>query len=221
MGLLRRHNRCHHRSPLRHALAIAGVVAVLALAGCGSPVSAVGSAQTPTPTQSPFQGVPLNGTPAPAVSLPDQNGQMISLDQFRGHVIVLTFLDSHCTTQCPLTAQSLNQAAAALGPAAVAKVDWVALTVDPWHDTPASAKAFLAAQKVTVPLHWLLGTPTQMAPLWKAYHMAVIDTPGDVTHTVGVYVIDAQLREQAFLDEGFDPRMLAQDVNLLQANSGL
>lgn len=216
MTTLRR--RC--RSLQRYAIAIAGLCAVIAMAGCGSQVSAGSGGQAPAPTQSPFQGVPLNGTPAPAVLLPDQHGQMISLDQFRGHVIVLTFLDSHCTTQCPLTAQSLNQAAAELGPAAVAKVDWVALTVDPWHDTPASAQAFLTAQKVTVPLHWLFGTPAQMAPLWKAYHMAVINTPGDVTHTVGVYVIDSQLREQVFLDEGFDPRMLTQDIKVLQANTG-
>lgn len=202
-------------------LAFVGACIMLVLAGCGiSPQASTpadASSQGSQTTTSPFQGVPLGGIPAPAVTLADQNGKTVTLSQLRGHVVVLTFLDSQCTDQCPLTAADLMTAANQLGPAATAKVDWVALTVDPWHDTPASAQAFLKSHQVTLPIHWLLGTPAQMTPLWKAYHMAVLNTPGDVTHTVGVYVIDANLREQSFLDEGFDPSMLSHDIKVLLA----
>jgi hypothetical protein len=65
-------------------------------------------------------------------------------------------------------------------------------------------------------MHFVLGSVSQLAPVWSAYHMLVtLQSDGIVVHSTGVYLMDAQGRERIFLPEGFDPKMLSDDVHLL------
>jgi protein SCO1/2 len=178
-------------------------------------------AATPTLPSVFAQGVDLQGTPAPQFTLQDQSGATVSLGQFHGRPVVLTFFDSVCPhPDCSLMAQYINWTAKDLGPQS-SNVAWVALSVNPWHDTPASATSFLTTRQVTIPLHYLLGSPDQLAPIWNAYHMqAILQSDGIVIHSTGVYVLDAQGQERVFLDEGFDPRVLSNYLHQLLSQSG-
>jgi len=160
-----------------------------------------------------LQGNTLGGVPAPNIILHDQSGALISLSQFQGHPIVLTFIDSQCPhTECALTAVGLRSAVQLLGKDAK-NVVWVALSMNP-TDTPATAKAFIKNNSITFPFHFLIGDEKQLAPLWAAYHQASqTQANGIVIHTTGVFVIDQHAREQVYLDIGFDPQMLANDVH--------
>ena len=183
-----------------------------------------GSASAATETAQPppklVAGTVLNGSAAPAIRLTDQHGVAISLDQFRGHPVVLTFVDATCTTECPVTAQYLDWTAQFLGTAKTNDVVWLALTVNP-ENTVAEANGFITKNKVTVPLHFLLGTHTQLAPLWNAYHIYVQPTPsGDVEHTIVTYLIDKQGHEQEVLDQSYDPKQAAKDLSALLAWRG-
>src|SRR5579859_7755280 len=144
------------------------------------------------------EGTDLGGATAPDFSLRDQNGETVSLASLRGHPVVLTFLDSVCPhADCSLMAEYLNWTAKDLGTRETARVSWVAITVNPWHDTPTSVTAFLTSRQVTMPVRYLLGTPDQLSPVWNAYHMqAILQPDGIVLHTTGVYVLDAQGRER-------------------------
>lgn len=167
-----------------------------------------------------FQGTDLGGVPSPTFALPDQSGATIALDHYRGHPVVLTFLDSVCPhADCPLMAEYLNATAQRLGSKEASKVTWLALSLNPWHDTPTSANTFLKTHHVTMAMHYMLGTLPQLAPLWSAYHMQSILQPnGVVIHTTGVYLIDQRGRERAFHEEGFDPHALGDDIHLLLTN---
>ena len=57
---------------------------------------------------------PLDFT-APAFTLTDQDGRPVSLAGLRGKVVLLTFLDPVCTSDCPLIAQEFRQADQMLG----------------------------------------------------------------------------------------------------------
>jgi hypothetical protein len=57
-----------------------------------------------------LDGTSMGGTPAPAFQLTDQNGQTISLAQFRGQPVVLTFMYTHCPDECPANAGKLHAA---------------------------------------------------------------------------------------------------------------
>jgi cytochrome oxidase Cu insertion factor (SCO1/SenC/PrrC family) len=200
------------------------VVSILLYNHLADAYASHGSTATPTPNWRAAlqQGVDLGAAPAPPFSLQDQTGATISLDQLRGQPVVLTFFDSVCPhADCSLMAEYLNWTAGDLGPQS-AHVAWVAISVDPWHDTPVTATAFLVSRQVRMPFHFLLGTLAQLAPVWAAYHMqALLQPDGVVIHTTGVYVLDAQARERLYLDEGFDPKVLSAYLHHLLTGPGV
>jgi hypothetical protein len=78
----------------------------------------------------------------PAFTLHDQNGNVVRLGQQRGHVVLITFLYTHCLDVCPLTAAHLNQALRMLGPKRT-QVRVFAISVDPKGDTAGAVKRFI------------------------------------------------------------------------------
>ncbi|MBF6589994.1 MAG: SCO family protein [Ktedonobacterales bacterium] len=164
-------------------------------------------------------GNDLGATVAPGFQLTDQTGAPVSLQQLRGHPAVVAFLYTHCPDQCPLMAEKLRLTTRQLG-ARATDVRWIAVSVDPVGDTPASAAAFIQTHQLSG-LRYLLGARQQLAPVWAAYHIEV-DAPtasGRVGHTGGLYVIDARGRERVYLDPSFDPKALASDLRALLAGA--
>ena len=53
--------------------------------------------------------------PAPGFQLTDQNGQPVSLASLRGKVVLMTFLDPVCTTDCPIIGAEMKEAGVLLG----------------------------------------------------------------------------------------------------------
>ncbi|MEO7002041.1 MAG: SCO family protein [Ktedonobacterales bacterium] len=163
-------------------------------------------------------GAVLSDMPAaPTFTLMDQNGQTIALNSLRGRPVVITFIDTTCTQECPIIAQYLDDTAYFMK-TSPAQVEWLAISVNPTN-TPASAHEFLTKNKVTIPLHVLLGSQAQLSAIWKAYHIQVIPTPTDVQHTSGLYMLDKQGRERLWMDAGFDPTAAARDLGVLLTNS--
>jgi protein SCO1/2 len=162
------------------------------------------------------QGVLLGGEPAPSFTLKDQTGATVTLDSLKGRPTVFTFFDSVCPhTDCSLMAQYINIAAQSTG-GDMGKVNWVALSLNPWHDTPQTASTFLKNQTMRPHMVYLLGSQDQLQPLWDAFHMqSILQSNGIVIHTTGVYLLDSQAREQVFMDEGFNPVTLSNDIKLL------
>ncbi|MGH2501119.1 MAG: SCO family protein, partial [Ktedonobacterales bacterium] len=210
--------------PRRTARAIISMAIVVALAAgaifgftrlathFSSPGGASGQSSAPGANQ----GVLLGGDPAPAFTLKDQTGATVTLDSLKGKPTVFTFFDSLCPhTDCSLMAQYINDTAQDMGGDA-SRVNWVALSLNPWHDTRQSVNAFIATQKLSPQVRYLMGSMSQLQPLWNAFHMQSIEqSNGIVIHTTGVYLLDSQTRELVFLDEGFDPHILSADARLV------
>lgn len=179
---------------------------VVAVSACGS------NAQRPAPSPVALKaGTVLDGAAAPAFALRDQVGAPVNLQQMRRHVVVLTFLDATCTVECTVTAQYLDWTGQFLGKD-VQNVGWLAVSVNP-SNTKEDAETFLSKNSVQAPLHILMGDEAKLAPLWKACHIVVQpDVDGDVQHTLGLYVIDAQGREREWVDGGYDHHQLSADI---------
>lgn len=197
------------------ALLLASVLLFTHLASAYTDANGGSAATSAHPTK--LQGATINGVAAPAFTLKDQAGATVTLAQFKGKPVVLTFIDSDCPhAECPLMAQSLKIAARNLG-TRTNQAEWVAVSVNP-TDTPQSASAFLSGNGITFPFHYLLGTHDQLAPVWSAYHIVSYTNKGGIViHSTGVYLIDQQGRERIFLGDGFDPQMLSNDIALLLA----
>jgi protein SCO1/2 len=195
-------------------LAAAVFVALLAqraLLGTRAAESAV--TPTPTPGLAADIVIPPGSMTAPDFSLRDQDGTAVSVSALRGHVLAITFLDSHCKQLCPLEAEQLAQAQRSLGPNA--NLSLLVISVAPATDTPDSERAFAAAHHWSGDWHWLTGTPDELASVWKAYSIAVQGTPDNILHSTVLYLVDKSGYQRAGWASGLQPDQLARDVRFL------
>jgi protein SCO1/2 len=150
--------------------------------------------------------------PAPALALRDENGALVSLRSLRGRVVLLTFLDSRCRRECPVEGRTLADVQRLVaGTSAVLAV----VSVDPWADTGASARAFATRSDWHGDWHWLLGSKASLAPVWRSYNIAVKRTPGDILHSVALYLIDPRGDLRAGYLFPFAAKAVAHDVRRL------
>jgi cytochrome oxidase Cu insertion factor (SCO1/SenC/PrrC family) len=172
----------------------------------------------------------LHGAPAPALDLLDQTGQKTTIAALRGHVVLLTFLDSKCTNLCPIEGTQLAQVQRRLP--ATDRPELVVVSVNP-ADTPASVARFVREAGWNHPWRWLLGTRRTLAPVWSAYHIGVrfshgravqtgkttIRVAGSVAHTIALYLIDRRGRERFGYLPPFQPAVVAKEVAALERSS--
>ena len=69
--------------------------------------------------------------PAPDFSLTSQDGATVSLDDYRGKVVAVTFIFTSCVDTCPLLTAKMAQVQDALGDGFGRKIAFVSITVDP------------------------------------------------------------------------------------------
>ncbi len=132
---------------------------------------------------------------APGFTLTDQFGRRVALRSLRGRAVVLAFVDSRCTTVCPLTAQSMRQAQRLLGPA-VGQVQLVAINANPTATSVATVRAWSQAHGMEQRWLFLTGSPAQLATVWHRYHIYVAIVHGLIDHTPAVYVIGPRGHER-------------------------
>ncbi len=141
----------------------------------------------------------LPRTPAPGFTLTDQAGHRLSLASLRGKVVVLQFMDPHCTDICPLVSQEFVDAYHDLG-AKASQVVFAAVNVNQYHTDVPSMAAFSRAHGLTaIPdWHFFTGPVPRLRSVWQGYHIAVYapSPNADVQHTSAVYFIDRQGRER-------------------------
>ena len=157
--------------------------------------------------------IPARSMLSPDFTLRDQDGQPVSVSALRGRVLAITFLDSHCKQLCPLEADQLAQAQKTLGTAG--QLSLLVVSVAPTTDTPDSERAFATTHHWTGDWHWLMGTPDQLAKVWKDYSIAVQVTPGDILHSSVLYLVDKAGFQRAGWAGPIEPALLAHDVRLL------
>lgn len=167
-------------------------VAVLT-AGCGT--AKPPAASSPKLASYVDPGSALTGHPAPGFNLVDQNGQPVSLSQFRGKVVVLAFVDSACTTICPLTTESMQIALKLLGPAS-ARVQLLGVNANPQHLSVAEVAAYTQAHGLQRNWLFLTGTLAQVQSVWRNYGIYVQIVQGALDHTPALYVIDPAGKER-------------------------
>jgi len=163
-------------------------------------------------------GSSLGGHPAPDITLLNQFGQRMSLHQFRGKVVILAFVDSECTTVCPLTTVSMVEARQLLG-AAGGKVQLLGVDANPDATSVADVMAFSRAHAMVNQWDFLTGTPAQLTAVWRAYHIAVQIQAGQIDHTPALLVIDPQGRERTIYLTQMNYASIGQAAQILASEA--
>jgi cytochrome oxidase Cu insertion factor (SCO1/SenC/PrrC family) len=168
---------------------------------------------------------PLN-EPAPGFTLTSQDGQQVSLSSLRGKVVLLTFLDPVCTTDCPIIAQELRAADSMLG-AKAGGTELVAVVANPTYTSTAFTAAFTRQEGLSQVPNWLYltGSLSQLVPVWHQYGIEVQNLPAGAmsAHNDLAFVISAtgRLRQEISDDPGPGTAATKSSFAGLLANSVL
>ena len=126
-----------------------------------------------------------------AFVLSDAAGKRVSIDDYLGKAVILTFGYTHCPDACPTTLARLAKARKLLGEEG-ARLQVLFITVDPKRDTAEFLGRYVRAFDPSFVGLW--GVDGSIRPIAKAYHAdyRVIEADGDVLvdHTVDAYLID-------------------------------
>ena len=131
--------------------------------------------------------------PAPGFTLTDQAGQQVSLASLRGKVVLLTFLDPVCTSDCPLIAQEFREADQMLGARPAGRAGrgrrQPALPVHRLHQGLRPPGTADRAAQLAVPDR----VAAQLRHVWSDYGVAaeILPAGGMIAHNDVAYVIDA------------------------------
>ena len=187
---------------------------VLLAAGCGS--SAAKVVEMPAPAKQTFAGGELRPPRnAPPLSLHDATDRRFTLSEQRGRYVLVTFIYTHCPDVCPLITSNLNTVLRTLGPKA--KVDVLAVSVDPKGDTPAAVRAYERAKHLEPAFHYLIGTRTQLRPVWAAWHVLAVDQkPNLVEHATYTALVDPTGKERVLYDSQINAQHVLHDLRLLK-----
>ena len=145
--------------------------------------------------------------PAPGFSLTDQNGQTVSLTSLRGKVVLMTFLDPVCTSDCPIIAQEFKQTGQLLG-AQDKNVELVAVVANPTYRSTLFTRAFDRQEGLAAVPNWLYltGSLSQLGTVWRHYGVTVQNLPaGSMSaHNDVAVIIDrsGEIREEMGADPG-------------------
>ena len=159
---------------------VLSVIAALFLAAC-------------SPPPPPFNATEVSNLAyGRGLGIPDTEGQLRRIDDFKGKVVLVFFGFTRCPDVCPTTLMRLRQIRDALGDDA-REVQVLLVSVDPERDTPERLGAYVKSFDES-----FIGLRPELADLEKvvkAFHAIAVKVPtiGDdytIDHSATIYVYD-------------------------------
>ena len=153
--------------------------------------------------------VPAKGDAVPDFTLVNEDGRTIHLGEFKGRVVLLTFIYTRCPLDdyCPRMSRNFAEVDKALAgdPALYAKTHLLSISFDPTFDTPAVLKSYgevytglYAKAKFT---HWEFAAPPEGELAAMAQFFCLGVTPGEagsLTHSLSTVLIGRDGRVAAW-----------------------
>ncbi|QQE79835.1 redoxin domain-containing protein [Alicyclobacillus sp. SO9] len=165
-------------------------------AGAANSTKASGNANANSSKNVLTTGDTMHNRPAPNFTLTDQFGKKISLKEFRGKTVVLAFVDSTCTTICPLTTQDMLEAKQLLGPTAAKHVQLLGINANPQDTSVADVKKYSVEHSMVNDWHFLTAPKKQLEKVWKDYYVYSGVVNGKIDHTPALYIIGPKGNEK-------------------------
>jgi cytochrome oxidase Cu insertion factor (SCO1/SenC/PrrC family) len=206
------------------SVAALGAVGVIAVGAAPMAFASV------NPNADPIVAEALNGSsapidqPAPGFTLTSQTGHQVSLTSLRGKVLLMTFLDPVCTTDCPIIGQEFKAADTLLG-AKASQTELVAIVANPTYLSTAFTTAFTRQEGFGNVPNWLYltGSLSQLQRVWQNYGIEVEDLPAGAmaAHNDIAYVISAtgQIKQELDMDPGPGTQTTQSSFSVLLADS--
>lgn len=170
-----------------------------------------------------FKSIDLTGADyAQGFSLADQDGQVRTLKDFAGKIVVVFFGFTQCPDVCPTSLAELAEVKKLLGPDGD-KLQAIFITIDPERDTPELLKAYMGNFEPSfVALRPTLEQLPGVAKDFKIYYKKVdgkTPTSYSMDHSAGSYIFDGKGRVRLYNRYGSGAEALTSDIRLLLKNA--
>lgn len=162
----------------------------------------------------------LLGEQVPNIPLVDQNGKKIDFQRYRGKALLITFIDSKCTDDCPIVTRHFEAVNSLLAkePKAFAHSHLLTISIDPKNDTPPVLRRYgleYLHGNAAGFSHWEFAdlTPANLKRMAAAFGVVYVQTKTDIDHTMQTALIgkDGTLVHVWAGDE-WNPSVLAKAV---------
>jgi len=157
----------------------------------------------------------MSGKPVGAAfALPDADGKLRKLEDFRGKVVLLYFGYTYCPDVCPLDLANIGAALRLLG-AQAAEVQPVFITLDPARDTPAVLRGYAPAfHPRFVALRGTEEATKRIATSYKVFYEKVPDGRGSyaIDHAAFTFLLDRNGKYVGFFPPGTKPERMVTMV---------
>jgi len=132
------------------------------------------------------------GDAVPDFSLIDQNRQRVALSKFKGKVVVMTFMYTHCVLPnfCFRTANNFRQLQKRFADQLGTSLIFISITFDPGHDTPAALAEYGKTWNAN-PNTWklLTGPQAEIDKVSGQFGVSYFAEEGLMTHSLHTVVI--------------------------------
>lgn len=153
-----------------------------------------------------YEGTELDGE-AFDFELVDQSNTSIRLSDFRGRLVVLTFMDSKCEDTCPITAAHFREVYRQLDQDEAGQIVFLGINVNLEANTAFDMLETTRAWHLDeIPnWHFLTGSREELAPIWSEYGVSAAPSPDghSIMHTPGTFLIDASGKKRWYISTPF------------------
>lgn len=137
------------------------------------------------------------GETVPQFTLYNQDGEVVSINRFRGRRVVMNFIYTRCpiATMCPASTAHMMDLQRVAKEKGITNLELVSITLDPAYDTPSVLKDYARVRGIdTGNFTFLTGPEAAVRDL--LHQFGVIVEPGEnyLKHTLSTLLIDEQGR---------------------------
>ena len=178
-----------------------------------------GDGKTPGSTQR----IPEKGDVVPDFALVNQDGKIIHFADYRGKVLLVTFIYTRCPLPdfCPRMNENFRAVQKLLQdvPGSTERAEFLSISFDPEHDTPAVLKHYASLYKKSAPgeksFVWQFAAPSTKDLPELAQFFGLVIQPGQaqIVHSLSTTVIgpDGKVKKW-FSDNAWTPADAAQSM---------
>ena len=172
-----------------------------------------------SPEVTPFKSTDVTGaTFAQDFRLKDQSGNVRTLADFKGKIVVTFFGFTQCPDVCPTSMTTMAEVKRLLGDQGE-RLQVLFITVDPERDTQALLKEYMA--NFDPGFIALRPEPDELKDVAAAFKIYYKKVPGStptaytMDHSAGKYIFDTEGRVRLFSAYGTDASTIASDIQIL------
>jgi protein SCO1 len=172
------------------------------------------------------QRTPEKGDAVPDFAVVNQDGKIIHFRDYRGKVLLVTFIYTRCPLPdyCPRMNENFRAVQKLLqeNPGAAERAEFLSISFDPEHDTPAVLKHYASLYKKGAPggtsFDWQFAAPSQkdLPELAQFFGLVYQPEQAQIVHSLSTTVIGPDGKvEKWYSDNEWTPAEVAQAISSL------